>query len=190
MIKQIFRGRCTLYFGQKISQHMQLEKYINTIEDFPKPGISFKDISPLFKNHFSELIDQLATVFTADELKEVDYIAGIEARGFAVGAALALKLGKGFIPIRKQGKLPPKVARLAYDLEYGQDALEMHFGSGRLLLVDDVLATGGTLKASAELCEMTGHTVQGMLCIVNLAYLNSFEYKHVPVRSLVTYNQP
>jgi adenine phosphoribosyltransferase len=170
--------------------YMHLKQHVSTIPDFPKTGITFRDISPLFRNHFTELIEQLALTFTDKELAKIDYIAGIEARGFAVGAALAFKLNKGFIPIRKQGKLPPTVARVAYDLEYGQDALEMHFGTGRVLLVDDVLATGGTLKAAAELCEITGHSIAGMLCIVDLAYLNSFSFKNVPVRSLITYNQP
>ena len=167
-----------------------LEKYISTIPDFPKPGIIFRDISPLFRNHFTELIDQLASLVQQENLYHVDLIAGIEARGFAVGSALAYRLGKGFIPIRKKGKLPPKVERINYDLEYGQDALEMHFGNGSVLLVDDVLATGGTLEAAAKLCELTGHEVKGMLCIVNLAYLNDFSYNGMAVKSLLTYDAP
>ena len=79
---------------------------------------------------------------------------------------------------------------MAYDLEYGQDALEMHFGTGSVLLVDDVLATGGTLKAAAKLCELTGHEVKGMLCIVDLKYLNDFSYNNIPVESLITFDQP
>ncbi len=167
-----------------------LEQYINTVADFPKPGIMFRDISPLFRNHFNELVNQLAALVSDDELAKIDLIAGIEARGFAVGAALAYRLNKGFIPIRKKGKLPPKVERVAYDLEYGQDALEMHHGNGNVLLVDDVLATGGTLRAAAELCEKTNHQVMGLLCIVDLAYLNSFEYNGLKVSSLISYNTP
>ena len=167
-----------------------LEQYINNVPDFPKSGILFRDISPLFRNNFDELVNQLAGLVTGEDLEKVDLIAGIEARGFAVGAALAYRLGKGFIPIRKQGKLPPKVERVAYDLEYGQDALEMHHGNGSVLLVDDVLATGGTLRAAAELCEKTNHQVMGMLCIVDLAYLNDFEYNGMRVKSLITFDTP
>ena len=167
-----------------------LQQYINTVPDFPKPGISFKDISPLFRDHFKALIEELAQLIKEKQFPDFDYIAGIEARGFAVAAALASRLDKGFIPVRKQGKLPPKVERVAYDLEYGQDALEMHFGSGSVLLVDDVLATGGTLKAAADLCELTGHSVKGMLCIVDLKFLNDFKYKTVLVESLISYDKP
>lgn len=167
-----------------------LIQHINTVPDFPKPGVSFKDISPLFRDHFRTLVDELANVVEEKGFPDFDYIAGIEARGFAVAAALACRMNKGFIPVRKQGKLPPKVERVAYDLEYGQDALEMHLGQGSVLLVDDVLATGGTLKAAAELCEMTGHEVKGMLCIIDLKYLNNFKYKSVQVESLITFNKP
>lgn len=167
-----------------------LAQYINTVPDFPKPGITFRDISPLFRNHFHELIVALAGLVNEEERANIDFVAGIEARGFAVGAALAHQLGKGFVPIRKKGKLPPEVQQVTYDLEYGQDVLEMHNGYGRLLLVDDVLATGGTLRAAAQLCEKTNHTIMGMLCIIDLAYLNDFTYNGMRAKSLLHYTKP
>ena len=167
-----------------------LEQYISNVPDFPKPGIMFRDISPLFRNHFNTLINQLADLVSEEQLAKTDLIAGIEARGFAVGAALAYRLGKGFIPIRKKGKLPPEVQQVSYDLEYGQDVLEMHYGNGNVLLVDDVLATGGTLRAAAELCEKTNHKIIGLICIVDLAYLNNFTYKGMHPKSLISYTKP
>src|SRR5210317_1742426 len=119
-----------------------LGQYIVNVNDFPKEGIIFKDISPLLRNHFPQLIREMSNLISDQEWKNVDYLAGIEARGFAVASALAMHMGKGFVPIRKKGKLPPKVIQISYDLEYGQDALEMHHGGGNVLLVDDILATG------------------------------------------------
>ena len=165
----------------------ELIQYIRDVRDFPKEGIVFKDISPLLRDHFPRLIQEMALMLSEEEWKEVEYLAGIEARGFAVASALAMYMGKGFVPIRKKGKLPPKVVQMSYDLEYGQDALEMHYGGGKVLLVDDILATGGTFEAAAKLCEMTGHTIIGLMAIVNLSFLNSFMWNNQEVRSLITY---
>ncbi len=164
-----------------------LKKYVLEIPNFPKEGIMFRDISPVIKDHFSSLIQELDALIHPDVFKDVQYIAGIESRGFAIAAALAHKRNLGFIPIRKKGKLPGKVAQVKYDLEYGSDALEMHYGSGKIIVVDDVLATGGTLTAAAQLCEQTGFTIASILCVLNLHDLNNFSYKNVPFYSLLTY---
>jgi adenine phosphoribosyltransferase len=166
-----------------------LSPFIKAVPNFPKPGITFLDISPLFRNHFDELVNQMADLIEELDDTDFDFVAGIEARGFAIGAAVAYRLGKGFIPIRKKGKLPPVVERITYDLEYGQDALEMHHGSGRILLIDDVLATGGTFRAAAELCERTGHTLVALACIVDLKFLNSFSYNGLTAKALLTFNE-
>ncbi len=166
-----------------------LSSFIKAVPNFPKPGITFLDISPLFRNHFDELVNQMADLIEELDDTEFDFVAGIEARGFAIGAAVAYRLGKGFIPIRKKGKLPPVVERITYDLEYGQDALEMHHGTGRVLLIDDVLATGGTFRAAAELCERTGHTLVALVCIVDLKFLNTFSFKGLLPKALLTYTE-
>lgn len=164
-----------------------LKQFVRDVENFPKPGIVFRDISPLLREHFPRLIQELALLYSEEEWAEVEYIAGIEARGFAVAAALAVEMNKGFIPIRKKGKLPPEVVQMSYDLEYGQDALEMHYGGGKVLLVDDILATGGTFEAAAKLCKTTGHEILGLLAIIDLKYLNNFKWEGQTVRSLMTY---
>ena len=145
-----------------------LRQYIVSVPDFPQPGIVFRDIMPLFRTHLEPTIAALDALLTADEWARVDAIAGVESRGFILGAALALRRGKGFIPIRKQGKLPPPVASLAYQLEYGTAVLEMQPGSGRLLLVDDVVATGGTMTAAAELCVRSGFEVSALVALVDI----------------------
>jgi len=166
-----------------------LSPFIKAVPNFPKQGITFLDISPLFRNHFDELVNQMADLIEELDDTDFDFVAGIEARGFAIGAAVAYRLGKGFIPIRKKGKLPPVVERITYDLEYGQDALEMHHGTGRILLIDDILATGGTFRAAAELCERTGHTIVALVCIVDLKFLNTFSYKGQTAKALLTYTE-
>jgi adenine phosphoribosyltransferase len=130
----------------------EIEKYIHIVEDFPKPGVRFKDVSPLLRDKLPEVIDLMGKPFNWDE---IDVILGIESRGFILGSALAIKNGKGFIPVRKKGKLPPPIIAETYELEYGTDTLEMRENDQKLraLIVDDVLATGGTLKATLKLCQ-------------------------------------
>jgi len=154
---------------------MNLSDYIREIPDFPKEGILFKDITPLLQDTaaFQLAIDRMAEYY--QEL-EFDYIAGIEARGFLLGPTLAYKLDKGFIPIRKPGKLPAEKISASYELEYGTNTLEMHkdaFKPGdKVLLVDDLLATGGTAQAAVELIEGLGGKVVGIGFLIELAALN------------------
>jgi len=135
---------------------MNLNNYIRDIADFPKKGIIFKDITPLLKNDkaFNYIIEVLKKRIIN---KKIDYIIGIESRGFILGAALAQSLNCGFVPIRKKGKLPYKVISETYDLEYGQDTLEMHIdaleANNNVVLIDDVLATGGTISACLKMLE-------------------------------------
>lgn len=163
-----------------------LAQYLDAVPDFPKPGIVFSDISPLLKSHFRETIDALSELFSAAEWDEIDCLAGIESRGFIFASALAYKHNKGFIKVRKPGKLPNVCASIDYGLEYGSDTLEMQKGDGsRIVLLDDLIATGGSMGAAAELCEKVGYQVVGLACLIDLASLNHFEYKGERVRSVI-----
>lgn len=145
-----------------------LKRHIVETRDFPEPGILFRDFSPLLRHHFAETLDALDALLPESEWATVDAIAGVDARGFVLGAGLAARRRLGFIPIRKAGKLPPPVQRLSYKLEYGEATLEMHQGQGRLLLVDDVYATGGTLAAAANLCIASGHELAAVMVLADL----------------------
>lgn len=162
------------------------ESHIRNIPDFPKPGVVFKDITPLLQERFHEVIESMAAEIN---WKDVDYVVGIESRGFILGAAMAQLKGKGFIPMRKKGKLPPPVIAESYALEYGTDTLEMieEKKSGRVVLVDDVLATGGTLKAAAKLCQKNKLEVKAMALLINLTFLNKFKEEGLPVHSVLHY---
>lgn len=152
---------------------MPIKSRIRTIPDHPKKGIMFRDITTLIKDPvgFRLVIDNFTQRYITDAV-DFDLIVGIEARGFIIGGALSYTLGKGFVPIRKVGKLPAEVVRHEYQLEYGTDTVEMHkdaIGKGsKVLLVDDLLATGGTALASAALIEKLGGIVSEMAFVVNL----------------------
>lgn len=171
---------------------MDFKDYIRVIPDFPQEGIRFKDITTILKNGevYKEAINHLAE-FAKD--KEIDVIAGPEARGFVVGAPLSYSLGAGFIPVRKSGKLPGETIEAQYNLEYGKDALAIHTDSitpgQRVLIADDLLATGGTIKTTIELIEKLGGVVVGAAFLIELSYLKGRDSlpKDLPIFSLVTY---
>jgi adenine phosphoribosyltransferase len=165
----------------------ELRELIVDIPDFPKPGILFRDISPLLRQRFHETVTAVDSLFSVREWESVDVVAGIESRGFILAAALAERHRKGFVPIRKKGKLPPPVVDVAYDLEYGAGVLEMQRGSGRMLLVDDVLATGGTLGASMTLAAQAGYEVLGMGVLLDLGFVPGFSCGGFAVRSVLEY---
>ena len=156
-------------------QEFDFESRIIDIPDYPEPGVVFKDITPLFDDAeaLAALVDAIAGHFAG---RGVTKVVGAEARGFLVGAPLAYKLGCGFVPARKPGKLPRAVFSQTYDLEYGTDELQMHrdalTGDDRVLIVDDLIATGGTAVAVAKLVEQAGATVEGFGFILELAFLN------------------
>jgi adenine phosphoribosyltransferase len=168
---------------------VRLEDYIHDIPDFPKPGIVFKDITPL-------CLDAEALAQTVEQLAgwarewEVDYVVSAEARGFVLGAAVAVAAGGGFILARKPGKLPREVSSAEYALEYGVDALEVHADAirdgARVLVHDDLVATGGTARALCDLVEQAGGVVAGCAFVIELAFLNGRErLRDFEVRSLV-----
>lgn len=162
------------------------EELIRNVPDFPKPGIVFKDITPLLQERFPDVIKAMSQGI---DWSQVDYVVGIESRGFILGAAMAQLNGKGFIPMRKKGKLPPPVISETYSLEYGTDTLEMikEEKQARVVLVDDVLATGGTLKAAANLCAKNGLEVKAMSLLINLTFLNKFKEEGLPVHTVLNY---
>lgn len=151
-----------------------LKKLIREVPDFPKPGILFYDITTLLKNPagFKTVIDRLGEAFAG---KSVQKVVGVEARGFIFAPALAYRLGAGFVPVRKPNKLPAHTTRATYDLEYGQDTLEIHTDAiepgESVLVVDDLLATGGTARAVAQLIEQLGGHVAGFGFVVELEFL-------------------
>ena len=154
---------------------MNLADKIRTISDFPKEGIQFKDITTLLKDAdaFQEAIDRIAERY---EEEDIDLIVGIEARGFLVGAPLAIKMNKGFVPVRKEGKLPGDKVVKEYDLEYGSSVLEMHKDAieegQKVLIVDDLLATGGTVNATVEMVEEIGGDIVEVAFLMELDFLN------------------
>jgi adenine phosphoribosyltransferase len=170
---------------------LDLRDRVRDVPDFPKPGIVFKDLMPLVADaaYFKETIDRLEELARP---KEPDLILGAEARGFIFGGALADRLGCGFVPARKPGKLPWETVEATYELEYGTDSLQVHADAihegTRVIVHDDVLATGGTAKAKTELVEQLGGVVVGLLFVVELAFLQGRDrLEGYPVDSLITY---
>jgi adenine phosphoribosyltransferase len=164
-----------------------LKQAINNVPDFPRPGILFRDISPLLRNHFEATVQALDALLTEQEWSGIDALAGVESRGFILGAALALRRGKGFVLIRKQGKLPPPVVDVAYDLEYGSGVLEMQRGEGRLMLIDDVLATGGTMTAAADVCVRAGYQLQALAVLIDLNIIKDYSWQRLKLRAVINY---
>ena len=171
---------------------MALEDHIRDIPDFPKPGIVFKDITPLFLDA-SALREAVDALVAYGRERDAQYVVSAEARGFVLGAALAVELGAGFILARKPGKLPRSVASVEYALEYGVDSLEVHADAipagSRVLVHDDLLATGGTASALCRLVERAGGTVAGCAFVIELAFLRGrAQLERYDVASLVRYH--
>ncbi len=165
---------------------MDLKALIRDIPDFPQPGVLFRDISPLLKD--TQALQFVAkNLVSHTDLKNVDYFAGIESRGFILAMLLSAHHGKGFLPIRKAGKLPPPTVKVSYDLEYGQAEVELNPGQGRVMIIDDVLATGGTLRAAISVCEKAGYKVEDVGVLIDLKFLNQFRFRDREVHSLVQY---
>ena len=170
-----------------------LKALVRTIPDFPKPGILFYDITTLLKDPkgFAALIDTLAQYYLE---KDIDLVLGIEARGFIFGPALAYRLNAGFVPVRKPGKLPGPKVRVTYDLEYGSDTLEIHADAiepgQRVVLVDDLLATGGTMEATIKLVQQLGGEIAGLGFAIELDFLKGrAKFPEYDVFSLLHYDE-
>jgi adenine phosphoribosyltransferase len=166
----------------------ELKRFIRDVPDFPAPGILFRDISPLLRSHLTPTIDALARLLDAATWSRIDAIAGVESRGFLLAAALAVRLDKGVVLIRKKGKLPPPVVDIAYHLEYGSGILEMQRGTGSVVLIDDVVATGGTMRAAADLCVLAGYEVRALLALIDLRLGGAkFEWRDRTLRYVIDY---
>ena len=170
-----------------------LKKLVRTVQDFPKPGILFYDITTLLKDKtgFAQMIDALAAHYFE---QKIDLVLGIEARGFIFGPALAYRLNAGFVPVRKPKKLPAQTVRVTYDLEYGSDTLEIHEDAieagQRIVLVDDLLATGGTMEATVKLVRQLGGDIAGLAFAVELDFLKGRErFPDMDVFSLLHYDE-
>ncbi|MBC8259080.1 MAG: adenine phosphoribosyltransferase [SAR324 cluster bacterium] len=169
---------------------LDLKEIIRTIPDFPEPGIQFRDITTLISNPkaFDEVIERFVEHYRDEK---IDLIIGVESRGFIFGAPLALRLGKGFIPVRKAGKLPGPTHAVEYDLEYGTDRVEVHQDAipagSRILMVDDLLATGGTIEGCSKLIEQTGGIIVGYAFVIELVDLLGRKRLQHPIYSLVDF---
>ena len=170
-----------------------LKELVRTVPDFPKPGILFYDITTLLKDKagFAQLIDAFAAYYIG---KDIDLVLGIEARGFIFGAVVADRIGAGFIPVRKPGKLPAKTVKATYALEYGSDSLEIHLDAiepgQRVVIVDDLLATGGTMQATVQLVRQLGGEIAGLGFAVELDFLKGREkFQEYDVLSLLHYDE-
>ena len=161
-----------------MSNGIDIKRYIRDIPDWPKKGILFRDITPLLADPgaFAAAVDALCAGFTE---ADIEYVAAVEARGFIFGGAVAKQLGVGFVPIRKKGKLPYETESVSYELEYGTDTLEVHSDAvengAKVLLVDDLLATGGTMAAACELIEKIGGQIAGIVFLIELCELGGRE---------------
>ncbi len=169
---------------------VDLRSLVRDVPDYPKPGILFKDITPVLQSPagFALAIEQLAVPFLNHR---IDHVLGVESRGFMFAAPIALRLGAGFVPVRKPGKLPRKCDRVEYALEYGTDAVEMHADAlkrgDRVLVVDDVIATGGTAKAAIELAKRQGAEVVSAAFLLELTFLGGAAKLDVPYAALLKY---
>jgi len=170
---------------------MNIKSLIRNVPDFPKPGIIYRDITTLLQNSegLNYVIDHFSELFFEHN---IDYVIGIESRGFIFGAPIAYKLGAGFVPVRKAGKLPAEIHSIEYELEYGSDTLEIHQDAiepkSRILIVDDLIATGGTAAATAELINKLGCELIGFAFIIELLALEGrAKLPDAPIQSMVTY---
>ena len=159
---------------------LNFKQYVKDVPDFPKPGIVFKDIQPLLED--GKVLDK-ALEEMLNKVDKPDYFVGIDSRGFIFASAMAQKTNNGLELVRKKGKLPPPTIELSYDLEYGSDTLEIQPGKGRVVIVDDVYATGGTMNTAEQLCVKAGYEIIGKVVLIDLAFL------HEPndVKSLIKY---